>query len=120
MSVWMDHFRKADAQLANTLGQGLVMTHRFVVGEIACASLRHRPVILELLQDLPAAVVAEHDGVLGFLARHRLHGRGIGHVDVHLLDAVALTTGSLLRTRDGRWHAVAHELGIAHPNEGLR
>ena len=33
--------------------------HPFVRGEIACGSLRDRKSILELLQDLPEAVVAE-------------------------------------------------------------
>jgi predicted nucleic acid-binding protein len=118
-SVWVDHLRKADAPLATLLEQGRVATHPFVVGEIACGSLRNRPLILELLQDLPGVVVAENDEVLGFMARHRLHGRGIGYVDVHLLAAVALTPGSVLWTRDRRLHAAAHELDLAHPDAGL-
>lgn len=118
-SVWVDHLRKADARLASALEQGRVVTHPFVVGEIACGSLRNRPLILELLRDLPGAVVAENDEVLGFMERHRLHGRGIGYVDVHLLAAVALTPGSLLWTRDRRLHAAARELDLAHPDAGF-
>jgi len=118
-SVWVDHLRKADARLASALEQGRVVTHPFVVGEIACGSLRNRPLILELLRDLPGAVVAENDEVLGFMERHRLHGRGIGYVDVHLLAAVALTPGSVLWTRDRRLHVAARELDLAHPDAGL-
>jgi hypothetical protein len=33
--------------------------HPFVVGEIACGSLADRMEVLELLQDLPMAVVAQ-------------------------------------------------------------
>lgn len=118
-SVWVDHLRKTDAPLATLLEQGRVVTHPFVVGEIACGSLRNRALILELLQDLPGAVVAGNDEVLGFMERHRLHGRGIGYVDVHLLAAVALTPGSVLWTRDRRLHAAALELDLAHPDAGL-
>lgn len=87
--------------------------HPFVVGEIACGSLRDRLPVLELLQDLPAAAVAESQEVLEFIERRLLHSRGIGYVDVHLLASVALTEGSKLWTRDKRLRAVAVALGCA-------
>jgi predicted nucleic acid-binding protein len=77
-SVWVHHLRCGDAQLVNLLQRANVITHPFVVGEIACGGLRDRSSIVELLQDLPAAVVAEGDEVLGFIERHILHGKGIG------------------------------------------
>ena len=85
--------------------------HPFVVGEIACSSLRNRTSILELLQDLPAAAVAEGAEVLEFVERHTLNGKGIGYVDVHLLASVALTEGARLWTRDKRLHLLAKALG---------
>jgi hypothetical protein len=88
--------------------------HPFVVGEKACESLRDRSSILELLQDLPAAVVTEGDEVPGFIECHVLRSRGIGHVDVRLLASVALTEGASLWRRDNRLRAVASELGCAH------
>ncbi|HZE93006.1 MAG TPA: type II toxin-antitoxin system VapC family toxin [Rhizobacter sp.] len=115
-SVWVDHLRRGDAQLVELLERGAVAMHPFVVGEIACGSLTDRVSVLELLQDLPMAVVAENDEVLDFLERHRLHGKGIGYVDVHLLTAVALTEGARLWTRDKRLHATAVDLGCAHPD----
>ncbi len=87
--------------------------HPFVVGEIACGNLRDRASILELLQDLPAAVVAEGEEVLGFIERHLLHGKGIGYVDVHLLASVALTEGATLWSRDKSLRRVAAALGCA-------
>ena len=90
-SVWVDHLRNGDALLADLLERANVVMHPFVIGEIACGSLRDRSSILELLQDLPAAVVAEGREVLGFIERHVVHGKGIGYVDVHLLASVALT-----------------------------
>ena len=113
-SVWVDHLRSGDAALAALLERGAVLGHPFVIGEIACGSLTDRGAILALLQHLPMAVVAEADEVLAYLNRHKLHGKGIGYVDVHLLAATALTGGAKVWTRDRRLHAVAHELGSAY------
>lgn len=113
-SVWVEHLRNADALLADLLVRGDVVGHPFVVGEIACGSLTNRAATLELLQDLPMAAVAEIEEVLGYIDRHKLHGKGIGYVDVHLLVATALIGGARLWTRDRRLHAVAHQLGCAH------
>lgn len=112
-SVWVDHLRAGDAQLTELLERAQVVVHPFVVGEIACGSLADRQVVLELLQDLPAASVAETNEVLGFIDRHELHGKGIGYVDVHLLASVALTGQTLLWTRDKRLLLAAQALGCA-------
>lgn len=117
-SVWVDHLQKGDAQLADLLERGGVVVHPFVVGELACGSLADRATVLELLQDMPAAVVAESDEVLGFIERHRLHGKGIGYVDVHLLASTALTRGAALWTRDLRLRAAAEALGCAYRDAG--
>ena len=87
--------------------------HPFVVGEIACGSLSDRASVLRLLRDLPAAVVAGDDEVLGFIERHLLHGKGIGYVDAHLLASVALMAGTGLWTRDKGLRLVAEGLGCA-------
>ena len=112
-SVWVDHLRIGDAQLVALLERATVLMHPFVVGEMACGSLHDRVSILELLQDLPAAAVAEGEEVLGFIERHVLHGKGIGYVDVHLLASVALTEGAKLWTRDKKLREVAQALGCA-------
>jgi hypothetical protein len=83
--------------------------------EIACGSLADRTSILELFHDLPQAVVAEGDEVLGFIERHGVHGRGLGYVDVDLLVSTTLTSGTRLWTRDKRLRTVAADLGYGHP-----
>lgn len=113
-SVWVDHLRRGDAQLAGLLERGAVLMHPFVIGEIACGSLRDRASILELLGDLPAVVVAEGAEVLGFIERRTLHGKGIGYFDVHLLASVVLTDGASLWTRDKSLRLAAEELGRAY------
>lgn len=110
-SVWVDHFRRGDARLAGLLDRNAVLMHPFVVGELCCGSLADRQTLLGLLQDLPSARVADHGEVLLFVERHALHGKGIGHVDVHLLAATALTEGARLWTRDKRLRHAAQDLG---------
>ncbi len=112
-SVWIDHLRHGDAQLTQALQTGLVGMHPFVVGELACGSLRARSKVLGLLQALPRAMVASDQEVLFFMDAHALMGRGIGYIDMHLLASARL--GSVrLWTRDKRLHTIATELGLAH------
>jgi predicted nucleic acid-binding protein len=111
-SVWVDHLRRGDTQLATLLESAAVLTHPFVIGEIACGSLADRATVIELLQDLPAALVADVGEVLAFVERQRLYGKGIGYVDVHLLASAALSGGALLWTRNKRLRAAAQGLGV--------
>jgi predicted nucleic acid-binding protein len=89
-----------------------VITHPYVIGELACGNLRNRDEILALLAALPSGVVATHEETLVFVERQRLMGRGIGYIDAHLLASVTLTPGSRLWTRDRRLAAVAAETGL--------
>jgi len=117
-SVWVDHLRRGDVELAALLDGNAVLIHPFVIGELACDSLADSGTVLDLLKDLPAARIAEADEVLTFIERHRLHGKGIGYVDVHLLAAVALTDGATLWTRDKQLDAAAVGLGCAYTRAG--
>ena len=83
-SVWVDHLRRGDAQLVDLLKRAKVVMHPFVVGEIACGSLGDRSSVLDLLQDLPAASVAENEEVLGFI-EHRSQ-----QVCIDIADALAV------------------------------
>ncbi len=111
-SVWVDHLRVGDPLLMETLDRGAVVTHPFVIGELACGTLRNRREVLSLLGALPTAPLATPDEVLAFLERQALAGRGIGYLDVHILASAALAQISLW-TRDRRLHTVAVELGLA-------
>ena len=55
--------------------------------------------------------VVENEEVLTFVERHRLMGRGVGWVDVHLLASAALESVLLWRL-DRRLAAIARSLGI--------
>ena len=112
-SVWVDHLRHGDPLLAQRLARRQVVTHPFVIGEIALGSLRQRDAVLSTLRGLPAATVANDDEVQGFVERQPLYGLGIGYVHAHLLAAVRLTPGMRLWTRDRRLHEIAARLGLA-------
>ncbi len=112
-SVWIDHLRGNCAKLAGLLDGGSVLTHPFIIGELAMGSLRQRDVILNALQDLPQAVVAGDGETLAYIDRQKLFGLGIGYVDAHLLASVRLTPGGSLWTRDKRLHEIAKRSGLA-------
>ena len=112
-SVWVDHLRAKNDTLVRWLEAGMVLTHPFVIGELALGNLREREVVLEALSDLPRADVATDEEALRFIDRYSLFGRGIGYVDVHLLAGAQLTAGAELWTIDRRLHDVAVQLGLA-------
>lgn len=89
--------------------------HPFVLGELACGTLTHRVETLSQLGKLPAAPAAAESEALGFIERHRLMGRGIGYIDVHLLAATGLAGSAFLWTQDTRLAATAADLQLAWP-----
>ena len=111
-SIWIDHFRRDDPRLIDTLERGEVLIHPFVIGEVALGSLGRRVAVLGLLLDQPSAPMAMDAEVLALIETEHLHGSGIGYVDAHLLAAARLS-GAGLWTRDRRLHAVAERLGVA-------
>ena len=113
-SVWIDHLRRGDERLSAALDADQVLTHPFVIGELACGNLRKRTELLDMLSRLPATQTATDDEVLTFIERKRLIGRGIGIVDAHLLASVALSTPARLWTRDRQLKAAATELKLAY------
>ncbi len=111
-SVWVDHLRAGSQVLSALLDAGRVLTHPFVIGELALGNLRQRKVVLDAMADLPRASVATDIEVLHFIDRHALFRRGIGLVDAHLLAAARLTAGAELWTNDAKLHRVASQLGL--------
>lgn len=110
-SVWIDHLRRGNARLAAWLDAGQVRTHPFVIGELACGTLRQRGVVLELLGKLPMTTTATHSEVLAFIDARRLMGRGLGYVDLHLL-ASAVLDDARVWSLDKRLDQAARTLGI--------
>ena len=112
-SVWIDHLRLGDPELASALQSCEVLCHPHVVGELACGNLRARDKVITLLQALPVSPVVSDKESLCFIDNYSLMARGIGYIDVQLL-ASARLAGARLWTRDKRLQTVALELGLAH------
>ena len=98
-SVWSDHLRETEPGLVTLLNEGSVLIHPFIIEELACGNLPHRKETLDLLHALPVAKVVEHAEVLDFIATERLHGTGVGSVDVHLM-ASARLSGARVWSKD--------------------
>ena len=111
-SIWIDHFRTTDPRLVDLLHDGSVVSHSFVIGELALGSLRRREDVLRLLGALPRLGPSTDQVVLEFVERNRLSGTGIGWVDAHLLSAVE-TQGAKLLTKDKALRVVGTRLGLS-------
>jgi predicted nucleic acid-binding protein len=115
-SVWIDHLRRGDEELASLLQVGQVLAHPWVTGEIALGHLSRRSEIIGLLNNLPQATSATEFEVLTLIDTRQLFGLGIGYIDAHLLAATMLTADARLWTRDKRLAAVATRHGLALDN----
>jgi predicted nucleic acid-binding protein len=111
-SVWIDLFRSGVPRLAAALEKRLVVTHTFVIGELALGNLRQRDIVLASLRRLATIPVVREAELLEFIARRSLSGRGIGFVDAHLVAACHLSPGMRLWTRDKRLRSIAEEQGV--------
>ena len=111
-SVWIEHLRRGEARLEALLEEAEVACHPFVIGELACGTLHRRGEILSLLAGLPALAPASHEEVLAFIGRRRLHGKGLGYIDMHLLASCALSNTPLW-TLDRRLATTAAFVGLA-------
>jgi len=109
-SVWVDHWRRGNDELAALAEEDRIVVHPMIIGELALGALRSRAEVLGDLRDLRAAGMAEHEEVLELVERHKLWGRGIGWVDAHLL-ASSLLDDVKLWTMDKHLGRVAKDLG---------
>lgn len=112
-SVWIHHLHKGDDHLSSLLDEGMVCCHPFVIGELACGNLKNRMEILSLLQVLPSAEIVDPEEILTFIDSHRLMGRGLAYVDIHLLGSAMLSSVKLW-TADRRLSETAATLGVCY------
>ena len=98
-------------KLDELLGGGEVCGHDLVAGELLIGDKGGRQLFLADYALMRQAPVVPHREVVEFVRHRRLHGRGIGWIDTHLL-ASALVSHMKLWTADPRLGDVARELGI--------
>lgn len=98
--------------MAKHLEQGQIVTHPFILLELALGSLRQRARTLALLDLLPQVRVAQLSEVRLMIEARRLYSLGIGLTDAHLIASVFINPSTLLWTRDKRLRKAAQDLGI--------
>lgn len=111
-SVWIDHLRGSDDALRLQLQEIRICIHPFVIAELALGSLKDRLRTVAELEMLPHVEVAQLAEVRQMIEVHRLHGKGIGLIDAHLIASTLITAGTQLWTRDKRLRAITENLGI--------
>jgi len=111
-SVWADHIRKRNEIMARLMGDGKVLIHPFVVGELVLGNLNNRAVYIASWEAMPHAQLAQDAEVFKMIELNTLYGTGIGYVDAHLLASARISQVKLW-TRDKRLHSVAAKLGLA-------
>ncbi|APA74875.1 type II toxin-antitoxin system VapC family toxin [Mycobacterium avium subsp. hominissuis] len=116
-SVWIDHLHVADKRLIEFLTNDAIGCHQMVIEELALGAIRRRADLLRLLSNLRAFPLLTHAEVLHLVESHRLWGRGLSAIDVHLLGSVALVDGARLWTRDKNLKAAGWDVGIAIVDE---
>jgi predicted nucleic acid-binding protein len=99
------------AGLDSLLSRDEVSGHDFVYGELLIGDKGGRRQLLTDYEQMHQAAVVPHSDVAAFVRDRRLHGRGIGWIDAHLL-ASALVGRLRLWTIDPALAMLAKELGI--------
>lgn len=101
------------ADLEELLTRDEVCGHDFVYGELLIGDVGGRKQLLEDYEQMHQAPVVPHSEVVAFVRSRRLHGRGIGWIDAHLL-ASSLVGRLKLWTTDPRLAGLAADLGVAY------
>jgi len=113
-SVWIRFLsNKAPyaVELDGLLGRDEVSGHDFVYGELLMGDKGGRKQLLADYERMNQAPVVLHSDVVAFVRHRKLHGRGVGWIDVHLLSS-ALVGRLELWTADPALAALAGELGV--------
>lgn len=99
------------ARLDSLLERDDVSGHEFVYGELLIGDRGGRQKLLSAYSTMHQASVIPHQDVVEFVRSRRLHGRGAGWIDIHLL-ASAVVDGFEFWTADANTAALAAELGV--------
>ena len=115
-SVWISFLSNRapyGTELDELLSRDEVSGHDFVYGELLIGDRGGRKHLLANYEQMHQAPMVSHAEVVEFVRGRRLHGRGVGWIDAHLL-ASALVGRLKLWTTDPRLAVLAKELGIGY------
>jgi predicted nucleic acid-binding protein len=115
-SVWI-RFLAGRAPYAKELGGLLalnqVLGHDLVYGELLIGDRGGRQKFLAAYDQIDQVPTVPHREIVDFVRNRKLHGRGAGWIDAHLL-AATLVSKAYLWTVDSRLLALAREVGVAY------
>jgi predicted nucleic acid-binding protein len=115
-SVWI-HFLANRAPYASELERLLavdeVAGHELVYGELLIGDRGGRVKLLSAHEQIHQASTVPHSDVVEFVRSRRLHGRGAGWIDIHLL-ASAVAGRLKLWSADPHFSALAAELQVSY------
>jgi predicted nucleic acid-binding protein len=115
-SVWLRALASREpfqSELKELLLSRQVAGHDLVYGELLIGDKGGRRAVLTEYEQMTQCETVRHEELVELVRHHKLHGRGIGWIDSHLL-AAALSEHHLLWTADAHLHAVAEGLQIAY------
>jgi hypothetical protein len=112
-NILSKHLRSENRQVKELIEAGLVVTHPFILGELALGSMSDRTVKIAAFETLPLLPVADLDEVRHLIEIRKLYTRGIGYVDAHLISSLLIVETPInLWTEDLHLAAVAKDLGF--------
>ena len=115
-SVWIRFLTGREpyaGELDSLLEKDEVAGHDLVFGELLIGDKGGRSKLLDAYEQMHQATTVPHAEVVAFVRERRLHGHGIGWVDVHLL-ASSIVGRYRLWTADPRLAALAEKFGVSH------
>ncbi len=114
-SVWIHFLANREpypSELDRLFALDEVSAHELVYGELLIGDPGGRRKPLSAYDLIHRASTVPHVQVVQFVLSRRLHGRGAGWIDIHLLAAVA--GGLQVWTADARFSTMAAELQVAN------
>jgi hypothetical protein len=121
-SVWIRFLRNQAPyveEVARLLDAGEVAGHDLIYGELLTGDSGGRTRLLADYARMRHVPTIHHGEVVEFVRARRLHGCGVGWIEVHLL-ASAIVAGVDLWTADHRLSLLAGNLGVAFSSPHLR
>lgn len=115
-SVWIRFLMNKEPHadvLEQLLADDEVAGHDLVFGELLIGDKGGRKKLLDAYGQMRYASSIPHEELVEFVRTRKLHGRGVGWIDIHLL-ASAVVDGLPLWTADPRLAALARELRVAY------
>ncbi|MEO8098251.1 MAG: PIN domain-containing protein [Acidobacteriota bacterium] len=115
-SVWIRALARREpylSELDRLLVLDQVAGHELIFGELLIGDREGRRNFLSDYERMHRVEMVSHTEVVAFVRSRRLHGRGAGWIDIHLI-ASAMAGRMKLWTADSRCADLAGELGASY------